>query len=49
MALDEEQKTMVGIRKLVVKKLKESIEQDNTNDALNYVALLNEIPSYIEE
>ena len=49
MTLDEEQKIMVEIRKLVVKKLKESIEQDNTNDALNYVALLNEIPSYIEE
>ncbi|KKL81457.1 hypothetical protein LCGC14_1994530, partial [marine sediment metagenome] len=34
MTEEEEQKTIVEIRELVVKKLKESIEQDNTNDAL---------------
>lgn len=32
-----------------MKILEESIEQNEANNALNYVALLNEIPSYIEE
>lgn len=48
MALNEEQKTMVEIRKMVVKNLKESVEQNEVNNALNYVALLNEIPSYVD-
>ena len=49
MELNEEQKTMVEIRKLVVEKLKDSIEQNEASDALSYVALLNEIPSYVED
>ena len=40
---------MVEIRKLIIENLKKSIKQDNAGDALNYVALLNEIPSYVEE
>lgn len=47
--LSEEEKTMVEIRKLVIEKLKNSIVQDEANKALEYFAILNEIPSYVDD
>ncbi len=49
MALDEEQKTIVALRKLVIKKIKICIEEDEVRLALDFSKMLEELPSYIDE
>ena len=47
--LNEEQLTIVALRKLVVKKIRENVEEKDVQVAFRFAELLDKLPSYNEE